>query len=177
MKTKLLFPAIILTSIALVPAVTIAQQNSTQALRATTNVLNDNTSAHTFCKGKSIHAGKNLNAYAKANMVKAQTLVNDYYKGLEDADSSYSGKKSGKGLVFFSTLIGTPVVGVVSTVICSVTKPTKQDLGITNTALLNDNAYMKGYGYEARYIKKRKAWKNYIMASLIWASALQILIL
>jgi|SRR6185312_5973917 len=172
MKTKSLISVLVLTNLVAFPLITRAQQDST-AKQKNNNV---ESKIYNFSKGKTKHAGKSLNIMASAGKIKAQAMIHDFYSGMDDADTNYTRKKSGRVFVMVATLIGTPVLGVIPTAICSMVTPSKKHLGIRNGAP-NNEAYLKGYCYEAHYIKKRTLWKNYIISSTMWAGVAQLVIL
>jgi hypothetical protein len=106
---------------------------------------------------------------------KAKAMVDAYFQGVYDADSNYKAKKSGKGLILITTLIGGPVAGIIPTVACSATAP-KNNLNIPESKLVGDDSYMKGYKSEAHYIKKHNTWPCYVLASIVWIAAANIIL-
>jgi hypothetical protein len=97
---------------------------------------------------------------------KADTNQNWYFKGVEDADSNYRGGKYGP-IMFFSSLIATPVLALYPAIACSKRPPSADHLNIRDNTLLNNPQYMKGYKDEAFDIKTKKVWRNYIAGSVI----------
>lgn len=106
---------------------------------------------------------------------KADAMVNSYFRGVYDADSNYKAKKTGKGLIFVTTLITGPVGGLIPAIACS-SMPPKNNLNIPNSPWVSNESYMKGYKSEAHYIKKHNTWPCYIIASIIWIAAANLVL-
>lgn len=136
----------------------------------------DNGKPYVIYKVSQMHSLR-LNTMAKAGLDSAKALIASYNKGGEDAYSYYNADKSGKHLIMITTLIGTPVVGLATGVICSL-KPIKdQDLNLPDASLATNSAYMKGYRGEAKERRKRILAKNFIAASVIWIGIANICLL
>ena len=116
------------------------------------------------------------NTTARSNRTKAYLLAHNYFNGADDADSTYTAKQSGKRVVFFSAIIGSPVLGVIPALICIAKPPVIDRFALRNRGLASNTAFMKGYIYEARQINKKAIWGNYIAGSTIWIGAIQFLI-
>ena len=108
---------------------------------------------------------------------KVASIVNDYFRGTQDADGNYTAKKSGRRSIFFASLIGTPVLAIVPAIISSSTPPNVRNLHIANDSLLQNTAYMRGYRDEDHDIKKRAVWGNYLAGSVIWVGLVNLLLL
>ena len=98
----------------------------------------------------------------------ANTMVASYFQGVDDADSHYKAKKSGKGLVLATTLLGSPILGIIPTLTCSSVTPKKKNLEVPDTKLVNNEQYMHGYKDEARYIKKDNNMVSYVLGTVVW---------
>jgi hypothetical protein len=116
------------------------------------------------------------NINAKANKAKAHVLVHDYFAGADAADTTYKAKNSGKRVVFFATLVGSPVLGLIPALMCSAKTPNIDQFAIKNRDLVSNTAFMKGYRHEARKIKRRAIWGNYIAASTLWIGIAQFIL-
>jgi len=116
------------------------------------------------------------NINAKANKAKAHVLIHDYFAGVDAADTTYKAKNSGKRVVFFSTLVGSPVLGIIPALLCSAKTPNTDQFTIKNRDLVSNTAFMKGYRHEARKIKRRAIWGNYIAASTLWIGIAQFIL-
>jgi hypothetical protein len=108
------------------------------------------------------------------NENKAQAIVDSYFKGIDDADSNYKAKKSGKNAILLSTLIGGPLVGIIPTVAVSAVAPNNTNLNIPGSGLVTNDSYMRGYKKEAHYIKKHNTWPYFILASVVWVAAVNL---
>jgi hypothetical protein len=95
-------------------------------------------------------------------------MITSYFHGADDADDHYKAKKSGKGLILATTLLGSPVLGLLPAAICSAISPKRKNLQVPSSKLVTNDPYMRGYKNEAHYIKKRNTWPCYVAASLAW---------
>lgn len=110
------------------------------------------------------------------NEDRARAMVTDYFRGVDDADDNYKAKKSGKTAIMASTLLGGPIAGIIPTIVCSATVPNNKNLNVPHSANITNDAYMKGYRNEAHYIKRHNTWPRFILASVAWLAAINILI-
>lgn len=104
----------------------------------------------------------------KENETKANEIVNSYFKGAFDADYSYNSGRTGKGAIIATTLVGTPVLGLISFLAYSSGTVTNKDSSIPGYLPKNNNAFSAGYRSEASKIRKRDNWGCYIIASVTW---------
>lgn len=118
-----------------------------------------------------------INPEIRFNKLRIDSITRFYYQGIHDADNNYQAKRSGKRAIFFASLIGTPVLSIIPTIISSATCPKIKNLNITDTKMLNNPAYMKGYKDQAHHIKKRTVWGNYLVASFTWLAFANVLLL
>ena len=118
-----------------------------------------------------------INPEIKFNKLRIDSITKFYYQGMHDADNNYNAKRSGKRAIFFTALIGTPVLGIIPTIVSSSTRPKLKNLNIKDASLLTNPAYMKGYKDEAHQIKKRLVWGNYVAASVTWLAIANIVLL
>ena len=107
---------------------------------------------------------------------KATAMVTSYFHGVDDADDCYQARKSGKGLILVSTLVGSPVVGLISTIACSSTSPKRKNLDIPNSTYVGNESYMAGYKSESHFIKKHHTWQCFVGASVIWVCVIGFLV-
>lgn len=112
----------------------------------------------------------------ESSNVKVASIVNDYFKGTQDAGDGYKAKKSGRRAIFFASLLGTPVLAVIPAIITSSTCPRVRNLHVANDTLLHNTAYMRGYKDEAHDIKKRAIWGYYLAGSVLWVGVVNLLI-
>jgi len=104
----------------------------------------------------------------KNSLAKAKTMIASYFHGVDDADDNYKAKKSGKGLILVTTLLGSPILGLLPAAVCSSTAPTRKNLDVPSSTLVTNDPYMRGYKSEAHFIKKHNTWPCYVLASIIW---------
>lgn len=108
-----------------------------------------------------------LNFIAQQNKMVTDSMVNSYFDGIDDADSTYRVSKSVKSGTFLLTIIVSPMVTVLPVAVASAIYPSTKHLHVDANKLRNA-AYMKGYKYEAHFIKKRKLWGCYFEGGTPW---------
>ena len=89
-------------------------------------------------------------------------------KGKQDAITNYKGKKSGAGWTAATTIVISPLFGLIPAAACAGSDPSDQNLNYKDPKLMQDNAYNQGYTEQAHKIKKRKIWTNYGISSGAW---------
>jgi hypothetical protein len=117
-----------------------------------------------------------LNMIEQQNENLVDSMVNSYFRGINFADSTYKIKKlytSGASLL---TILATPLVSVFPVAISSAIFPSVKHLQ-TNVANLNDKSFVKGYRYEAHYLKKRKLWGSFMVGGTPWCIVMGFLML
>jgi hypothetical protein len=112
---------------------------------------------------------KDTFSFMNNNEQKAKAMVNAYFQGIDDADDHYTAKKSGKGLIIATTIIGTPLLGLIPAIACSAKTPGNKNLNIPKSSVVGNDAYIRGYRSEAHYIKKHNTWPCYVLAGILWA--------
>lgn len=123
-----------------------------------------------------VEPGDTLNMKLARNAVAADTLVASYFRGIYAADGNYTARKSGKRMILLTTLVGTPALSIIPAVLCTATAPSVRHLNI-DKAHLSNPAYVKGYRYEAKYIKQKAVWGNYITGTVIWVGLAHFILL
>jgi hypothetical protein len=118
-----------------------------------------------------------LNPAFAVNQAKIDSIQSLYFRGTDDADNSYTAKKSGKWIVLGTSIIGTPVLGLIPAVIFSSVCPSARNLHMPDEALSHNPAYVKGYKDEAHDIKKRAVWGHYLAGSAIWLAVMNVAII
>lgn len=109
--------------------------------------------------------------------VAALQKIDHYLKGQADADDNFRTKKGFRRTVFLTSLVAGPVVGIIPTAIGASKVPSDSTLNMPKTTMAKDDDYVNGYKSEAHYIKKHNTWGRYIVASLIWLAAANLVIL
>jgi hypothetical protein len=117
-----------------------------------------------------------LNLLADQNEAIANNMVNSYFDGIDDADSMYRVSKSIKSGTFLATITASPLITVFPLAIASMISPSMKNLHI-DPSKLNNAAYVKGYKYQAHYIKKRKLWGCFVEGGTPWCILMGFLIL
>ncbi len=94
--------------------------------------------------------------------------VNMLTQGKEDAKMNYKGRRSGAGWTTATTIILSPIIGVIPAIACSLTEPNEDNLNYKDSELMKNNIYNESYKKESHKIKKRKIWMNFGIGSTIW---------
>lgn len=101
--------------------------------------------------------------------VSEQKNENDMFsKGKTDAKSFYRGKKSGSGWTAATTILTSPIIGVIPAALCASTDPDDDNLKYPNSNLMKNADYNRGYIDEAHRIKNKKVWKAFGISSGVW---------
>ncbi len=150
-------------------SLTAMSKNIEPALRGGLNVNPEISSSNSNTSmGNLDNSRKDTINMLKNSVAKANIMISAYFHGVDDADEHYKAKKSGKGLILATTLIGSPVLGLVPATICSAITPKHKNLQVPNSKLVTNDPYMRGYKNEAKYIKKHNTWPSYVLASVTW---------
>lgn len=91
----------------------------------------------------------------------AQTEVDLFSQGQRDADLNYKGYKGAGTGTFFTTLLTSPLFGLIPAIACSASKPDNSNLNFPSSELMKKQDYYNGYTQQAFAIKKKKTWKNF----------------
>ena len=108
-------------------------------------------------------------------VVNSQTAVNEVtdedmaLKGQEDAKANYRGAKSGAGWTAATTILFSPIIGVIPAVACSSAAPSDENLNYRDNNLMKNTAYSKAYIDQAHKTKKKKIWTSFGIGSGAWA--------
>ncbi len=109
------------------------------------------------------------------SIASTDSLINkdqDFYlMGYNDAIKNYKGYKSAATLTFLASLYS-PIIGLVPAIVCSAKPPEYQTLSLSSFASLNNVDYRNGYIHKAKRIKQQKVWKNWLIPTSIWATAI-----
>ncbi len=90
-------------------------------------------------------------------------------RGIQDALANYRGRNSGAGWTAATTILFSPIIGVIPAAICASSVPGDKNLGVREYELMKDNKYSKAYIDQAHKTKKQKIWKSFGIGTLIWA--------
>ena len=89
-------------------------------------------------------------------------------KGRRDAEMNYTGKKSGAGWTAATTILFSPLIGLIPAAACASSAPKDENLNYRDNELMKDFEYNKAYAEQAHKIKKKKVWKNFGVGSGAW---------
>ncbi len=91
------------------------------------------------------------------------TLLN----GQRDALVNYTGRNSGSIWTGVTTVLFSPLIGVIPAALCASTDPSIKNLH-GDPELMKNREYRMGYTENARKTKRKKVWAGYGTASAIW---------
>jgi hypothetical protein len=109
-----------------------------------------------------------FNNDAASDNVIAQNSGDLAAKGKEDAKSFYKGSNSGAGWTAVTTIVTSPILGLIPAAICSSAEPADENLKYTNAELMKNNVYNQAYTEQAHKIKKKKIWSSFGISSGAW---------
>jgi hypothetical protein len=89
-------------------------------------------------------------------------------KGEEDSRLNYKGENSGAGWVCTTTILLSPLIGVIPALFCSNFEPEEKNLNYKNPTLMKNYHYNKCYIAQAHKTKLRKIWTYFGIGSGIW---------
>ena len=89
---------------------------------------------------------------------------NYFLKGQKDAAIYYNGHKGAGTVTLVTSLLLTPLVGLIPALACSLTPPQTQNLNYPNEKLFSNSDYQNGYIQKAKKIKTNKVWTNWGIA-------------
>ena len=96
-------------------------------------------------------------------------------KGKEDAITYYKGRNSGAGWTAATSVLLSPLFGLIPAAICTSSEPAVENLNAPKAELMKNSAYTKGYTEQAHKTKKRKIWSSYGIGSGAWVLILLLL--
>ena len=85
---------------------------------------------------------------------------NYFLKGQKDAAIYYKGYKGAGTVTLLTSLLLSPLVGLIPALACSLTPPQTQNLNYPNEKLYSNEDYQNGYNQKAKKIKSSKVWTN-----------------
>jgi hypothetical protein len=89
-------------------------------------------------------------------------------KGKRDSEMNYTGKKSGAGWTAATTILFSPLIGVIPAAACASSEPSDQNLNYRDNELMKDYEYNKAYVEQAHKTKKKKVWTSFGVSSGAW---------
>ncbi len=108
--------------------------------------------------------------------VTEQKNENDMFsKGKADAKSFYRGKNSGSGWTVATTILTSPIIGLLPAALCASSDPNDDNLMYPNSSLMKNADYNKAYIDEAHRIKNKKVWKAFGISAGVWLGLILII--
>ena len=89
-------------------------------------------------------------------------------KGKRDSEKNYKGKKSGAGWTAATTILLSPIIGVIPAVACASSEPSDENLNYRDNELMKNYQYNKAYVEKAKKTKKKKVWTSFGISSGAW---------
>lgn len=89
-------------------------------------------------------------------------------KGKRDSEMNQKGKKSGAGWTAATTILLSPLFGVIPAAACASSEPSDQNLNYRDNELMKDYEYNKAYVEQAHKTKKKKVWISFGVSSGAW---------
>ncbi len=96
-------------------------------------------------------------------------------KGERDSQMNYTGKKSGAVWTTATTILLSPLIGVIPAAACASSEPSDQNLNYRDAELMKDYEYKRAYIEQAHKTKKKKVWTSYGVGSGAWLLLLLLL--
>tara|TARA_B110000259_G_C13929202_1_gene368226 strand:+ start:243 stop:827 length:585 start_codon:yes stop_codon:yes gene_type:complete len=89
-------------------------------------------------------------------------------KGKRDAELNYKGKGSGAGWTTVTTILFSPLIGLIPAAATASSEPSDSNLRFPSNELMQNYDYNKSYIEQAHRIKKSKIWKSFGIGSGVW---------
>jgi len=87
-----------------------------------------------------------------------------FREGQSDASKYYKGYKAAGTTVMATSLLLSPLVGLIPAAICATTDPKEENLNYPSVDLMKKVEYAEGYNQKAKKIKQGKVWTNWGVA-------------
>lgn len=93
------------------------------------------------------------------------TTNRDLFKeGQADASRYYKGYRAAGTTVMATSLLLSPLVGLIPAAICASTEPQEENLNYPSSEMMKKPEYAEGYHQKAKKIKQGKVWTNWGVA-------------
>ena len=89
-------------------------------------------------------------------------------QGRQDALKNYTGKNSGAGWTAATSIVTSPLLGLIPALVCTAEEPDQSNLNVKNKELMKNTDYRQAYIAQAHKTKRNKIWKHYGIASGVW---------
>jgi hypothetical protein len=110
----------------------------------------------------------------KDSLVSAMPSEEMRTKAKQDAITYYRGKNSGAAWTMATTIVTSPILGLIPAFACAASEPNEDNLNAPDEKLMKNADYNKAYVDQSRKIKKRKIWKNFAIGSGVWVGLVLI---
>ena len=87
-----------------------------------------------------------------------------FREGQSDASKYYKGYKGAGTTVMATSLLLSPLVGLIPAAICATSDPKEENLNYPSAELMKKAEYAEGYNQKAKKIKQGKVWTNWGVA-------------
>lgn len=104
------------------------------------------------------------------NVVNKESSINEdmALQGAKDAKAYYKGKNSGKVWTGVTSVLASPIIGLIPAIACSSSEPDQENLNYKDAELMKNKSYNVAYTEKAAKIKKDKIWKGFGIGSGAW---------
>lgn len=97
-------------------------------------------------------------------------------QGRTDAKRFYSGRNSGAGWVSATTILTSPLIGLIPASMCASSPPRDMNLNYPDSKLMKNDEYYNSYVNEAHKQKKRSVWSAFGIGSVGYLGLLVLLL-
>ncbi len=91
-----------------------------------------------------------------------------YLQGQEDASVFYRKYRSAAGWTCATTIVFSPIIGIIPAMATSLSPPAIYNLGTPNIEKLKNPEYNRGYMDFAKKKKRQKVWTNFGIGTAVW---------
>lgn len=98
----------------------------------------------------------------------APELKNGYVQGEEDAAIYYRKYRAAGGWTCATTILFSPIIGLIPAVATSLTPPAIHNLNAPNLEKLKNAEYNRGYTNFAKRKKRQRVWLNFGIGTAVW---------
>ena len=109
--------------------------------------------------------------FKQTEVVKAEpkTSIEDMRKkGKSDSEMNYKGEQSGAGWTAVTTILFSPLIGVIPAAACASSEPSDKNLNYRDNELMKDQEYNNAYVEQSHKTKKKRVWTSFGVGSGAW---------
>ena len=89
-------------------------------------------------------------------------------EGIQDSKMNYTGRRSGAVWTAATSIVFSPIAGLIPAVACASSRPRERNLNYSDTELKKDPEYKKAYENQAHKTKAVKVAAGYVIGSTAW---------